>query len=269
MCVCAGLDPCSRSAACQNQEAFANHCCCSWTCVKQAGAPLPFAGFALSGFEFGPAYRVNPIILDSYALFGGESIEQGVEHGRWDSPEFSLEIGLSQALFRRPFEGREQQAVGLAKRVKMCGSEGGGSLRVPWGEAGGGIEGIRQVPQQRAPADDLIRKRRAPKEPSGPGIETTAPDCGGLLGAGDQLAHAVRNRANTGKELFGEFSEGLTIGSARTEHWVFLRTVSHQFWLTTRQLARAEAFSRLALEFCQITGLVSTMPSSRARQLTP
>jgi hypothetical protein len=46
--------------------------------VKQAEAPLPFDGFALFGFEFGPAD--NPIILDSYTAFRDESIEQGVEH---------------------------------------------------------------------------------------------------------------------------------------------------------------------------------------------
>lgn len=46
--------------------------------VKQAEAPLPFEGFALFGFEFGPAH--NTIILDSYTAFRDESVEQGVEH---------------------------------------------------------------------------------------------------------------------------------------------------------------------------------------------
>jgi hypothetical protein len=47
-------------------------------------------------------------------------------------------------------------------------------------------------------------KWRAPKEPAGSGIETTTPDCCGLFGAGDQLAHTVRNRALPDKEQFGE-----------------------------------------------------------------
>ena len=94
--------------------------------VKQAEAPLPFEGFALFGFEFGPAERVKPVILDSYAVLGYEPIEDGVEHGRRDPPEFSLEIALSQALFRCPFERREEQPVGSPQRIEMSGSEG------PW-----------------------------------------------------------------------------------------------------------------------------------------
>jgi hypothetical protein len=60
------------------------------------------------------------------------------------------------------------------------------------------------VAKQWTSAHELIRKWRAPKEPRGSGIETTTPDCGGLFGAGDQLAHTVRNRALPGKEQFGE-----------------------------------------------------------------
>ena len=73
--------------------------------VKQAEAPLPFDGFALFGFEFGPAD--NPIILDSYTVSRNESIEDRVEHGRRNPPEFSLQIGLSHALIRCPLERRK------------------------------------------------------------------------------------------------------------------------------------------------------------------
>jgi hypothetical protein len=91
----------------QNRAPSANHCCCSWNCVKQAWAPLAFAGFALFCFEFGPADRINPIILDSYTVSRNESIEDRVEHGRRNPPEFSLQIGLSHALIRCPFERRK------------------------------------------------------------------------------------------------------------------------------------------------------------------
>jgi hypothetical protein len=72
------------------------------------------------------------------------------------------------------------------------------------------------VAQQWTSAHELIRKWRAPKEPAGPGIETTAPDGRRLLAAGDQLAHAVRNCANTGKEQFGE--SFVIAGSRRLSH---------------------------------------------------
>jgi hypothetical protein len=102
---------------------------------------------ALFSLEFGSAERVKPIILDSYAAFRDESSEHGVEHGRRDPPEFSLEIGLSQAPIRGPSKRREEQPVRPAQRIEMGSSEDSGALRVPRGEAGGGIDGIGEEAQ--------------------------------------------------------------------------------------------------------------------------
>jgi hypothetical protein len=221
MRVCAGLGSCSRPATRQNSESSANCWWRSWTRVKKAWAPLPFAGFTLFGFEFDPAERVNPVVLDSYAIFTGGSIEGAMEEFGWKvSQQFALQVELLQALARRPFERREEQPVRPAQRVKMCGSEGGGSLGVPRGGAGGRIEGISQVAQQWTSAHEFIRKRWAAKQPTGPSIETTTPDCRGFIGAGDQLAHAVRGRANTDEEQFGQRGESFVIWAFRTKHWI-------------------------------------------------
>jgi hypothetical protein len=104
----------------------------------------------------------------------------------------------------------------------MCGSEGGGSLGVPRRETGGGIEGIGHVPEQWAPTDKFVRQRWAAKEPSGPRIKPALPDCGGFFSAGDQLAHAVRRRANTDEKQFGQRGESFVIWAFRTRHWICL-----------------------------------------------
>ena len=114
---------------------------------KEAWAPRAFARLAPFRLEFSPAERVNPVVLDSYVVFGDEPIEDGVEHGRRDPPEFSLEIGLSQAPIRGPSKRREEQPVRPAQRIEMGSSEDSGALRVPRGEAGGGIDGIGEEAQ--------------------------------------------------------------------------------------------------------------------------
>jgi hypothetical protein len=60
------------------------------------------------------------------------------------------------------------------------------------------------VPQQGTTTHEFIRERWTPKEPTGPGVEATPPDRRGLLGAGNQLTHAVRNGTDAGKKQFGE-----------------------------------------------------------------
>jgi hypothetical protein len=116
--------------------------------VKQAWAPLPFAGFALFRLEFSPADRINPVVLDSYPVLTGESIKSAMEKFGWKvSPQFPLQVELLQPPAGRPLERCEEQPVSPAQRIEMGGSEGGGSLRVPQREARRGIDGIGEVAQ--------------------------------------------------------------------------------------------------------------------------
>ena len=134
--VCAGFGFCPHSLECQKQPASANCCWGSRNCGRKSWTPLALTDFPLFGLKFRPAEGVKPIIAGSYAVFGDEPIEDRVKHRGWNTPEFSLELDLLQALIRCPFERCEEQPVGLAQRVEMCGSEGPGPLGVPSSETG-------------------------------------------------------------------------------------------------------------------------------------